>query len=132
MERVTGPKLYLLARLGDRPVGAAFVAVADAVAMLHALYVAPRARRHGLGARLSRDAAAWGAEQGAETLALAVARGNGLGRGLYAGLGLAGAGGYHYRRSPAPDRPPRRRNSPQASPPIRCSPGHLSTTESVY
>ena len=68
--------------------------------MLHALEVAPFARRHGLGAAMTGAAAAWAAAEGAATLAVAVTRANAPARALYARLGLAEAAAYHYRIAP--------------------------------
>ncbi|HRO11657.1 GNAT family N-acetyltransferase, partial [Amaricoccus sp.] len=79
------------------PAGAAFVALAGPVAMMHALEVSPAARRRGLGARMTHAAADWARRQGAGTFALAVTRANTPARTLYAGLGMAEAGAYHYR-----------------------------------
>jgi GNAT superfamily N-acetyltransferase len=100
MDRVAGPRSFLLGRLGDRPAACGFVAIAGGVAMLHALEVAPFARRQGIGARLTRAAAHWAAERGAGRLALAVTEANAPARALYAGLGLAEAARYHYRLAP--------------------------------
>lgn len=100
MDRVAGPRAFLLGRLGDRPAACGFVAIAGDVAMLHALEVAPPARRQGVGARLSRAAAHWAAERGAAHLALAVTEANAPARALSAGLGLAEAARYHYRLAP--------------------------------
>lgn len=105
MARVDAPRLYLLGRLDDRPAGAAFVALVGKIAMLHALHVEPFARRRSLGARLSRDAAAWAAEHGATTFALAVARANAPAIGLYASLGLTEAAAYRYRIAPEEETP---------------------------
>lgn len=105
MARAPGPKLYLLGRLDDRPAAAAFCALHEGTAMLHALEVAPWARRRGLGARLSRDAADWACARGAETFGLAASRGNAAARALYAGIGLAEAGSYHYRIAPEGETP---------------------------
>jgi ribosomal protein S18 acetylase RimI-like enzyme len=100
MGRVAGPKRFLLGRLDDRPAGAAFVATAGTVAMLHALVVAERMQRRGLGRRLTQGAAAWGLAAGAETFALAVEAANDPARALYEALGMRRAGGYHYRCAP--------------------------------
>jgi len=100
MDRVAGPRAFLLGRLGDRPAACGFVAVAGGIAMLHALEVAPFARRQGIGARLTRLAAHWAAGQGAARLALAVTDANAPARALYGGLGLAEAARYHYRLAP--------------------------------
>lgn len=111
-DRVAGPRAFLLGRLDDSVEAAAFVAVAGRIAMLHALTVAPPARRQGLGGALTRAAAAWAVAAGAETLALAVTEANGPARALYARLGMAEAAAYHYRAAPedvattAPDHAP--------------------------
>ncbi len=99
MARAPGPKLWLLGRAGDRPVGAGFVAVQDGVAMLHALEILAPARGQGLGGRMTRAAAAWARRAGAETFALAVTERNGAARALYGRLGLAEVARYHYRLS---------------------------------
>jgi ribosomal protein S18 acetylase RimI-like enzyme len=101
MARTPPPRVSFLGRLGDRPAAAAFVAAHGGIAMLSALEVAPFARRCGLGARMVRAAAAWAAAQGAETLALAVRGENAPALALYARLGMAEAGRYHYREAPA-------------------------------
>ncbi len=100
MARAPEPRAYILGRLGDRPAGCGFVAMHGPVAMLHALEVAPAARRQGLGAQMTLGAAAWARTHGAATLALAVTRGNAAALGLYRRLGLAEADWYHYRVAP--------------------------------
>ncbi len=100
MARAPAPRCYLLARLGDRPAGCAFVARHGPVAMLHALEIAPAARGKGLAVHMTRAAAAWAGRQGAATLALAVTVRNAPARALYEGLGMTEAGGYHYRAAP--------------------------------
>lgn len=97
MDRVAGPKTYLLARAGDRPAGVAFVAIHDGVAMLHALEVADAERRKGVGRMVTLAAADWAATAGAEVLALAVTNANGAANALYATVGMVPAGRYHYR-----------------------------------
>jgi ribosomal protein S18 acetylase RimI-like enzyme len=103
--RAAEPRSFLLGRLDDRPAGCAFVAVHGDVAMLHAVEVAPLARRNGLGARMTRAAAVWAQARGAATLALAVTRANAPALALYRGLGMAEAGAYHYRLAPEPVAP---------------------------
>ena len=100
MRRAPDRKLWLLGRADDRPAGTAFVGIADGVALLHALEVAAPARGRGLGGVMTRAAAAWAARAGAETFALAVTERNAAARALYARLGLAEAGRYHYRVAP--------------------------------
>lgn len=100
MARAPEPRLYLLGRLGDRPAGCAFAAIHRGTAMLSSLEIAPAARRQGLAARLVRAAAAWSADAGATTLALAVRVENSPARALYAKIGMAELGRYHYRLAP--------------------------------
>ena len=100
MARTPDPRTHLLGRLDDRPAGCAFVAAYAGVAMLSALHVAPAARRRGLAGHLVRAAAAWAAQAGATTLALAVKADNAPARALYQRLGMVESGAYHYRRAP--------------------------------
>ena len=101
MARAQGPRMTLMARAGDRPVGVAFVAVAKIdgcrIAMIHAIEVPPQHRRKGGGGLLIHGAASFAAEHGAEWLALAVTEANAPARALYERLGIARAGSYHYR-----------------------------------
>ena len=97
MERVATSKCALLARTGDRPAGAAFVATLGDHVMLHALGVRPHLRRQGVGAVILRAAANWAAEQGAQNLSLVVTERNAAARALYDRLGMAVVGRYHYR-----------------------------------
>ena len=97
MDRVGTPKACLLAQLGDRAAGAGFVAVAGAIAMVHALEVPERHRRSGAGTLLMRAAANWGRASGATHIALAVTEANAPARALYARLGMIEVGGYQYR-----------------------------------
>lgn len=98
MARAAGPHSAILGRSGDRPAGAAFVAIHDGIAMLHALEVRPSQRRQGVGGHLLRAAANWAADQGAQVLSLVVTRQNAAARALYARAGMAEAGRYHYRK----------------------------------
>jgi len=100
MERAVGPKMTLMSRAKDRPVGAAFVAVDGDVAMIHAIEVTPEHRRKGGGANLLRGAARFAAEHGAAWLTLAVTEANVPAKVLYERLGMALAGSYHYRVAP--------------------------------
>jgi GNAT superfamily N-acetyltransferase len=97
MHRAPAPRAALLGRSGDRPSGAAFVAVHDQTAMLHALVVPEPMRRAGVGGTLLRRAAVWAGENGALALAVAVTEANGPARALYASLGMKAVGQYHYR-----------------------------------
>ena len=98
MARAKGPKTYLLGRADNQPAGAAFVAMQGKVAMLHALEILPIARRKGLGLAMTTAAAAWAAEQGAETFSLIAVSANAAACGLYRHLGMQEVGHYHYRK----------------------------------
>jgi GNAT superfamily N-acetyltransferase len=100
MTRPTGPRMTLLARADDRPVGAAFVAIDGDIAMIHAIEVTPEHRRKGGGGLLLHGAASFAAEHGAAWLTLAVTQANAPACALYEGLGMALAGRYHYRIEP--------------------------------
>lgn len=65
--------------------------------MMHAVVVAPAARRQGVGRALSVAAARWAVRMGAATLALATTEENAAANGLYRSIGMHAVGGYHYR-----------------------------------
>jgi len=97
MDRAQGDKAALLARLGDRPAGVAFLARHGADAMLHALEVRPALRRQGVGETLLRAAANWAMAAGADRLSLVVTKQNMAANALYTRLGMQVVGQYHYR-----------------------------------
>ena len=96
MDRVAAPKTAILGRIDDRAAGAAFAAVCDAVAMVHAVEVLPAFRRRGLAGWMMRQVALWAAEQGAARIGLAVSRANTGARATYDRLGFAEIAGYAY------------------------------------
>lgn len=102
MDRVEGAKSFVLARLGDRPAGVAFVAVDDTptgrIGMVHAIEVMPHQRRKGAGRLLMAGAARYAHEAGAAYFGLAVTQANNGANALYRALGMEVAGRYHYRR----------------------------------
>lgn len=98
MDRVALPKTAILGRSSGRAAGVAFVAVTPDVAFLHALEVRPALRRQGTAANIVKMAAKWAVSQGVDQLALAVTEANGPARHLYASLGMAVVGTYHYRQ----------------------------------
>jgi GNAT superfamily N-acetyltransferase len=100
MLRVEAPRAFLFGRVGDRPAGCGFAAIHGDIGMLHALEVAPVARRRGVGGAITLASAAWVREQGATRFALTVNRSNTAARALYAGLGMRPVSGYHYRLAP--------------------------------
>ena len=100
MERVAGPRAFLLARLDDRAAGTGFVALHSGVAMVHALEVPPHKRRRGAARAMLHRAAKWALAHGADSVALAVTERNTPANSLYTGLGMKVAGRYHYREQP--------------------------------
>ncbi|MEL7464987.1 MAG: GNAT family N-acetyltransferase [Pseudomonadota bacterium] len=99
MDRVAGPKSFILARLGDRPGAVGFVAVDGEVAMVHAVETLPHQRRKGAARMLMAGAARFAHEAGATTLALAVTEANEGANALYRALGMTVAARYHYRQA---------------------------------
>ncbi len=97
MHRAAGPKTGILGRIDDQPAAAAFVAIHDGIAMLHALEVRAAHRRKGLAAWVMRQSAIWAADQGARTLSVLVTTANEPANALYASLGMTPAATYHYR-----------------------------------
>ncbi len=97
MDRANFPKTSLFGRIKDKPAGAAFIGIHGAVAMLHALEVAPVARRSGLASTMMRAAAHWAETEKAEWLSVLVTQQNTAAHGLYASLGLKAVGTYCYR-----------------------------------
>ncbi len=100
MARAAGPSRAFLGRAGDKPAAAAFVALHDGLAMVHALEVAPVHRRKGVARHVMGAAALWARREGAHTIGCFVTRENAGARALYAGLGLTEATAYHYRVDP--------------------------------
>lgn len=97
MGRVTAPRITLFGRVDDRPAATAFVARQGDIAMLHALEVAPAARRRGLARHMMRAAGQWAQAGGARHFSVLVTRENLPAQGLYASLGFQPVGHYHYR-----------------------------------
>lgn len=104
MDRVLGAKCVVLGRANDRASGVAFVACHGPQAMLHALEVVPDLRRQGSAQNILRAAAQWARGEGADTLSLVVTVANSAARALYARMGMAEVGAYHYRHKPSAGR----------------------------
>jgi GNAT superfamily N-acetyltransferase len=90
-------KTGLLARWNEKPAGAAFVAVHDGIAMVHAVEVLEHQRRQGVAQWIMRRAAFWARDHGADTVSVLTTASNGAANALYQHLGFMPAGGYHYR-----------------------------------
>ncbi len=95
MARVAGPHAAI-----ELPGGVVFCGVDGDVAMFHALEVLTEMRRQGIGRALVVAAARWAEAQGAAVLSLVVTEANQTARALYASLGFAAVGRYHYRIEP--------------------------------
>lgn len=97
MRRATGPKISLLGRLNEHPAAAAFVAMHDGTAMVHAIEILEHQRRQGMGGWIMRAAAFWAAKQGAHTVSVVCTDANEGANRLYTSLGMSVVGHYHYR-----------------------------------
>ncbi len=98
MNRAQGPKTGLFGRVSDHPAGTGFCAIHDGIVMVHALEILDGYRGKGLGGWMMRCAAFWAAKQGAHTLAVLCTKANIPANRLYASLGFATVGEYHYRK----------------------------------
>ena len=98
MHRVKGPRTGLLGRAENQPAAAAFAAIHDGIAMVHALEVRPHLRRHGMGRHVMCQAAHWARARGATSIAAVCTRDNMAANALYTSLGMTVVGTYHYRQ----------------------------------
>ncbi|MBT0957347.1 GNAT family N-acetyltransferase [Alphaproteobacteria bacterium KMM 3653] len=101
MDRCAQPKCTVMGRYKDRPLGTAYLAADGDLAMLHALVVAPAARRQNLARHMMWAAASWAQDQGATWLSVVVTKANAPANGLYTSLGMSPVGDYHYRQHPS-------------------------------
>lgn len=97
MRRVIGPKISLLGRLNEHPAAAAFVAIHESTAMIHAIEILEHQRRQGMGGWIMQAAAIWAAKHGARSLSVVCTDANEAANRLYTSLGMSIVGHYHYR-----------------------------------
>ncbi|MEM9852035.1 MAG: GNAT family N-acetyltransferase [Pseudomonadota bacterium] len=97
MGRVAGESAVLFEGTPAVPQGVVFVANGQNGAMFHALYVAPGARRAGVGRALVTGCLGWAHAARAPWLALAVVEANAPAIALYTSLGFHPVGRYWYR-----------------------------------
>jgi GNAT superfamily N-acetyltransferase len=100
MDRAQGPKTAILSRRDEKPAGAAFAALHDGIAMVHAVEVLPHQRRKKAAEWMMRAAAFWAEKQGAHTIAVVTTDANVAANTLYTSMGFAVVGHYHYRIKP--------------------------------
>jgi len=97
MERADGPKTGLFGRHDSRPAATGYVGMHGGIAMVHALEVLARDRRQGIGRNLMVQAARWAQTHGASQIAVICTQANAGANALYASMGFALVGHYHYR-----------------------------------
>ena len=100
MDRARHPKTTLLGRTDNRPAGTIYVGIAADCAMIHALEIDTAHRRQGLALHLTRAAAFWAQDNGADYLTLVTTQANEGANALYSSLGMTLVGQYHYRTLP--------------------------------
>lgn len=100
MRRVKVPREWLMARIDDKPAAVGFVAVANAIAMVHAVETRHIMRRQGAARMIINGAARFASDKGARELALAVTCANAPANQLYQKLGMTPVAAYHYRIYP--------------------------------
>ena len=92
-------KTGILARWNEKPAGVAFAGVHEDICMVHAVEVLPHQQRQGVATWIMRAAAHWGQAQGAKRLSVLCVDTNTRAQALYAKLGFAPVGHYHYRQN---------------------------------
>ena len=97
MERAKGSKTAILGRVRDRAAGAAYVAIHEQTAMLHALHIVTDQRRQGSAINMMRKAAEWAQDHDAERFSVLVLQSNDAANTLYTSLNMQVVGHYHYR-----------------------------------
>ena len=97
MDRVKKPRTTIFGRTNAKPAASAFVAVANKIAMVHALIVDHNCRRQGMGKFVMQKAGAWARQQGAESVAVLCTKQNQSANNFYKTLGMQVIGEYHYR-----------------------------------
>jgi len=97
MDRATGPKTGILARIGDRPSGVAFAAAHEDAVAIHAVWVHEAARRQNAAHRMMICAARWAQDIGMTRMAAFCLQHNQAAVNLYTSFGFSHVGRYHYR-----------------------------------
>ena len=97
MDRVKKQKTTIIGRINAKPAASAFVAVANKIAMVHALIVDHKCQRQGMGKFIMQKVGAWAHQQGAESVVALCTKQNQSANNFYKILGMQVIGEYHYR-----------------------------------
>ena len=97
MDRVKTPKTTIFGRINAKPAAAAFLAVSNKIAMVHALVVDHKFQRQGMGKHVMQKVGAWAHQKGAESVVVLCTKQNQSANNFYKILGMQVIGQYHYR-----------------------------------
>ena len=97
VDRIDGPRAFVLMRLDGRPAGAALATAERNWVCIGAVHCLPVWRRRGVARALIASMAGWARRQKAEFLFLQVESDNQPAHGLYRAAGFQPAYRYHYR-----------------------------------
>ncbi len=93
-------KTGILSRWNEKPAGAAFAAVHEGTAMVHAVVTLEHQRRQGVAQWMMRAAAFWAHKNGASHISVLCVTANAPANALYKAMGFTAVGTYHYRILP--------------------------------
>jgi GNAT superfamily N-acetyltransferase len=97
LERVPGPKAFVLATRDGEPVSTALGVIDGKVVIAECVSTRADRRRSGNGSTVMRGIEAWGALHGATLIGLQAVSANKPAQAMYAALGYAKIGEHHYR-----------------------------------
>ena len=97
MDRVKTPKTTIFGRINAKPAASAFVAVANKMAMVHALIVDHKCQRQGMGKFVMQKVGDWADQLGAKSVVVLCTKKNQSANNFYKSLGMRVIGEYHYR-----------------------------------
>ena len=97
MDRVETPKTTIFGRTNAKPAASAFVAIANKIAMVHALIVDQKCQRQGIGKFVMQKAGDWAHQLGVENVVVLCTKKNQSANTFYKSIGMQVIGEYHYR-----------------------------------
>ena len=97
MDRVKTPKTTIFGRIDAKPAASAFVAIANKMAMVHALIVDHKCQRQGMGKFVMQKVGDWADQLGAKSVVVLCTKKNQSANNFYKSLGMRVIGEYHYR-----------------------------------